>query len=197
MTEMPGTRDRILTAAAQVLTEKGYATTRLAEVAARAGLQGPALYYYFSSRDELVAEVMVTGQRWLRLEMESALAALPEQASAGERIDQAVATHLSVELSRSDFASAVTRNSGQVPPEIRESFAGESATYHRIWRQLLTHAVSTGSLHPGLDLAAARMLVVGALNWAAEWFKASETPIDIVIRTAQTLIRHALISENP
>lgn len=195
MNAAPGTRDRILAAAAKVLTEKGYSTTRLAEVADIAGLRGPAVYYYFSSRDDLVAEVMVTGQRWLRQEMESALASLPRDAAPGERIDRAVETHLTVELARSDFASAVTRNSGQVPPEIRDAFADESDAYHALWRALIAHAKTAGVLHPGLEPGVARMLVIGALNWSAEWYRTSGTPIDIVIRTAQTLIRHSLISE--
>ena len=50
------TRQRILDAAAHVLSRKGYAGNRLADVAEHAELQAPAIYYYFSSREELVEE---------------------------------------------------------------------------------------------------------------------------------------------
>ncbi|WP_459980009.1 TetR/AcrR family transcriptional regulator, partial [Mycobacterium avium] len=55
------TRTRILDAAARVLSERGYAGLRLTDVAAAAELQAPAIYYYFSSRDELIEEVMWSG----------------------------------------------------------------------------------------------------------------------------------------
>ena len=50
------TRDRILDAAAHVLSRKGYAGTRLTDVADRAAIQAPAIYYYFPSRDDLIEE---------------------------------------------------------------------------------------------------------------------------------------------
>ena len=52
------TRERILDAAAHVLSRKGYAGTRLTDVADQAGLQAPAIYYYFPSREDLIEEVM-------------------------------------------------------------------------------------------------------------------------------------------
>jgi TetR/AcrR family transcriptional regulator, cholesterol catabolism regulator len=47
------TRSRILDAAAHVLSVKGYAGTRLSDVADYAELQAPAIYYYFASREDL------------------------------------------------------------------------------------------------------------------------------------------------
>ncbi len=47
------TRQRILDAAAHVLSVKGFAGgTRLSDVAEFAQLQAPAIYYYFSSRED-------------------------------------------------------------------------------------------------------------------------------------------------
>ena len=51
------TRVRILDAAAQVLSAKGYAGLRLTDVAAQAEIQAPAIYYYYASRDELIEAV--------------------------------------------------------------------------------------------------------------------------------------------
>ena len=55
------TRSRILNAAAHVLSVKGYAGTRLSDVAEYAELQAPAIYYYFPSREDLIEEVMYAG----------------------------------------------------------------------------------------------------------------------------------------
>ncbi|MFI1918247.1 TetR/AcrR family transcriptional regulator [Nocardia sp. NPDC020380] len=187
-----GTRDRILAAAATVLAREGYAGTRLTDIAQHAELRAPAVYYYFSSREELIGEVMVVGQRWVRTHVSEALAALPSEATSLDRIETAVEAHLRVELELSDFARAVTRNSGQLPPDLRAPVAAESALYHSIWRELLEAGHADGSIRADLDLRTARMLVIGALNWAAEWWNGERGTVGEVIGTAQALVRHGL-----
>ncbi|MFB7718272.1 MULTISPECIES: TetR/AcrR family transcriptional regulator [unclassified Nocardia] len=187
-----GTRDRILAAAATVLARNGYAGTRLSDIARCAELRAPAMYYYFSSREELIGEVMVVGQRWVRTHVSDALAALPGDATSLDRIDAAVEAHLRVELELSDFARAVSRNSGQLPPDMHAPVAAESAQYHALWRGLLEQGRQDGSIRADLDLRTARMLVVGALNWAAEWWDRERGSVTEVIMTAQLLVRGGL-----
>src|ERR1700741_5677487 len=75
------TRRRILNAAAHVLSVKGYAGTRLSDVADYAELQAPAIYYYFPSRDDLIEEVMYAGSAAMREPLRGALDALPPRTS--------------------------------------------------------------------------------------------------------------------
>src|SRR6201993_760029 len=75
------TRNRILNAAAHVLSVKGYAGTRLSDVAEYAELQAPAIYYYFASRDDLIEEVMYAGIADMRGHLQGALDALPPHTS--------------------------------------------------------------------------------------------------------------------
>jgi AcrR family transcriptional regulator len=188
------TRDRILAAAAHLLSRLGYAETTLSGIAGQAGLRPPAIYYYFPSREELVAEVMETGQRLLREHVESALLATPAGATPMDRIGVAVAAHLSVELHLSDFATAVTRNAGVLPAEIRDRLRDEGRVYLTLWNELLHAAHAAGAVRDDLDLPAARMLVIGALNWTAEWWNPDHGSLTDLIRTAQSLVRHGLSS---
>src|SRR5947209_20378501 len=71
------TRERILDAAAHVLSIKGYAGMRLADVAEYAELQAPAIYYYFSSREDLIEEVMWAGIADMRAQVSAVLAEVP------------------------------------------------------------------------------------------------------------------------
>jgi TetR/AcrR family transcriptional regulator, cholesterol catabolism regulator len=43
---------------------------------------------------------------------------------------------------------------------------------------------------------AARMMVLGALNWAAEWWNPRRGSLDTVVRTAQALVRHGLADQH-
>ena len=192
-----GTRDRILAAAAAVLSAKGYSQTRLADIARCARLQPPALYYYFGSREALIAEVMAVGQRRLREHVEMALAGLPAGAGPMDQIATAVRAHLEVELDLSEFATAVTRNLGQLPDSVRGPARAAGGEYMALWRRLLEGAHASGAIRPGLDLRAARMLVMGALNWTPEWWNPRLGPLDGVIETAQSIVRHGLGTGQP
>jgi TetR/AcrR family transcriptional regulator, cholesterol catabolism regulator len=186
------TRERILDAAAHVLSRKGYAGTRLTDVADQAGLQAPAIYYYFPSREDLIEEVMWSGIARMHEHVRNLLAALPPDADPMGRIAAAVAGHLRYELEISDYTTAAIRNAGQLPEAIRVRYAAELARYRDTWRKLVQDAAGAGLLRPDLDPAVARMLVLGALNWAAEWWNPRRGSLDAVIRTAQSLVCHGL-----
>jgi AcrR family transcriptional regulator len=51
-------RPAILTAAAEVISERGVQNTRISDVAERAGTSAPGVLYWFSSKDELLAEAL-------------------------------------------------------------------------------------------------------------------------------------------
>jgi len=187
-----GTRERILAAAATVLSTKGYAGARLSDIAELADLRTPAVYYYFDSREALIHEVMRVGQRSVLEHVETALAQLDPGAGPLERLDRAVEAHLEVELALSDFATAVTRNSGQLPLEISEAFRADGHRYFALWDELLAELLAGGLMNPELSPRVARMLVLGALNWTAEWWDPKAGRLEDVVATARQMIRGAV-----
>jgi len=154
-----------------------------------AGLQPPAVYYHFTNRDDLVSEVMRTGQQRVREHVQNAVADCP--GTWMDRIDAAVSAHLRIQLELSSYAAAVTRNAGHLPDGVRRAMHAESEAYHDLWRRLLAAAQREGEIPVEVDLAIARMLVIGALNWSVEWWSPRRS-IDSVIATAQRLIRSGL-----
>ncbi|CQD17396.1 TetR family transcriptional regulator [Mycobacterium lentiflavum] len=186
------TRRRILDAAAHVLSAKGYAGLRLNDVAAQAELQAPAIYYYYPSRDDLIEEVMWVGIADMREHVIAMLDSLPGDVSALDRLLAAVETHLRHELEISDYTTAAIRNAGQVPPAIRKRQILEEQRYGEVWRRLINDMARAGALRADLDLYLAQMLVLGALNWAVEWWDPRRGSLDTVVANAQSFVRHGL-----
>ena len=189
------TRERILDAAAEVLNRKGYAGTRLSDIAEVAQLQAPAIYYYFPSRDDVIQEVVQVGLRRTMAHVEASLAALPSGVAGMERILTAVAAHLEVVLQDSKYSSAAIRNAAQLPQAIRDVQLLDERRYGALWRTLLEDAVAAGEINPDLDPRAARMLVIGALNWAPEWWDAERGTLADTVRTARLIVRNGLKME--
>jgi AcrR family transcriptional regulator len=190
------TRARILDAAAHLLSVKGYAGLRLTDVAQEAELQAPAIYYYYPSRDDLIEEVMWVGIADTREHVAAVLDALPSGSSAMDRMLAAVEAHLRHTLEISDYATASIRNAGQVPLAIRKRQIQEEERYGEIWRRLVNDLARSGELRADLDLYVAQMLVLGALNWAIEWWDPRRGSLDAIVANAQSFVRYGL-AESP
>jgi AcrR family transcriptional regulator len=186
------TRARILDATAHLLSVKGYAGTRLSDVAQLAQIQAPAIYYYFPSRDDLIEEVMYAGIADMSRHLQQTLDALPPQTAPMDRIMAAVEAHLRHELELSDYATASIRNSGQIPDRLRTRQLAEEARYGAIWRRLIDQAATDGQLRADLEPRMAQLLVLGALNWAAEWWNPRRGSVEAIVQNAQSVVRHGL-----
>jgi AcrR family transcriptional regulator len=68
MTRAGGSRERILRAAAEVVSEHGYGGTTIARITERCGLPASSIYWFFEGKDELLAAVVVHHfEAWVRL----------------------------------------------------------------------------------------------------------------------------------
>ena len=186
------TRARILDAAARVLSANGYAGLRLTDVADEAQIQAPAIYYYYASRDELIEEVMWAGIADMREHVVAALGELSDDTPPLDRLLAAAEAHLRHALEISDYTTASIRNAGQVPLSIRKRQILEEERYGEVWRRLINDLAREGRLRPDLDLYIAQMLVLGALNWAVEWWNPRRGSLEAVVANAQSFIRHGV-----
>jgi TetR/AcrR family transcriptional regulator, cholesterol catabolism regulator len=186
------TRARILDAAARVLSANGYAGLRLTDVAAEAQIQAPAIYYYYASRDELIEEVMWAGIADMREHVVAALDELHDGTPPLDRLLAATEAHLRHALDISDYTTASIRNAGQVPLSIRKRQIVEEERYGEVWRKLINDLAREGQLRPELDLYIAQMLILGALNWAVEWWNPRRGSLESVVANAQSFIRHGI-----
>ncbi len=145
-TKSERTRERLLLAAATTPSRLGDAGMRPADVGEEAGVQAPAIYYYWPSREQLIEEVVTVGTIRLREYVAAALAAAPPEATALDRLDIAVDAHLRQLMSESAFAHVVIRNIGQLPAAIRSRQIVEERQYAAIWRELFADALASGEL---------------------------------------------------
>ncbi len=185
------TRQRLLDAGARLFRERGYAGTRLSDIAEAAGIQTGSMYYYFASREELVLEILRVGVDNAWVVVDAALSALPDGASPGDRLHAAIRAHVTLVLETSDYASAHPRIVGEVPTQVREQHMAVQRAYGDHWHALLVDARDVGAIDPALDLFVARLLVFSAMNGLADWHRSTD-PADVARvaeQTATTLTR--------
>jgi AcrR family transcriptional regulator len=87
-----GTRERLLSAARELIEEGGYGIASVLAIADRAGVAAGTLYRHFSSKEELFVEVFRLVCEREERAMRAAAAQLPETVTARERLETVLAT---------------------------------------------------------------------------------------------------------
>jgi AcrR family transcriptional regulator len=164
------TRQDILDATASSLATAGYTATTVKSIAETIGMQDASIYYHFSSKDELVGEVLDIGTARAVTAVDHALAELPDEHDPREALRVAIIAHAEAVLGGGDYPRANVRTFGQLPPDLTQ----RHRHYGQIWTQLIDDGVEAGALRGDLNRSVARLIVIGALCWAIEWFDASE-----------------------
>jgi len=170
------TTARILDSAAKVFRKNGYAGTRLLDVATEAEMQTGSLYYHFDSREDLVTHLLRRAWQHTDRIVHLNVDALPARTAPINRLSTAMTAHLLSVLSEGNYTSAMLRILEQVPAEVRSEIAPLQRDYLELWRGLLRSTTEAGDIRPGLDLSVVLMIVTGALNWTAEWYRPYRYP---------------------
>jgi AcrR family transcriptional regulator len=177
LSKAEATRRRILDAAACVFTSKGYVATRLTDIAQAARMQAGSLYYHFESKEQIFEEVLDTGMQQIADAVREAVEALGEDADYRERIGAAIEAHLASLLAPGAYSQANIRNFGQIPEDMQQRHMRIRIAYGDYWQALLKAAQEHGAIRGDCNLSILRMLLLGTLNWSAEWYDPEIGPL--------------------
>lgn len=154
------TRDRILLGAAQVFDRYGYSTTTLNDVITQAGVTKGALYFHFTSKEDLASAV---------IEQQHALSVTP----AHRLLDQSApgglesAIRLSHDLARQLTSDVIVRAGIRLTLE-QSTFGGSVSNPYREWvevtERLLRRAIAEGALSDSIKPEALARFVVSAFT---------------------------------
>ena len=185
-----GARRQILDAAARLLRHRGYGATTTRAIASAVGIKGGSIYHHFPSKDAIVAEVVNEGVRVVHDAVERALAALPANATPGQRLQTAIKAHLLSSLEHSDYTSASIRTFAFLPDAVRGECREERRRYERLWRDLVNEVHGAGLIDRHISPDSVRLLLLGAVNWAGEWYRTGRMDIEQISRDFAACVLH-------
>lgn len=184
-----GSRRQILNAAASLLRQ-GYGATTTRAIATQVGIKPGSIYHYFPSKDAIVCEVVREGVRVVYDAVTRALGSLSTDATPQTRLETAVKAHLLSSLENSDYTSASIRAFSSLPRPVRRECGEERRRYEQIWSDLVAEFRQAGVLAPSVSDDSVRLLLLGAVNWAGEWYRPERMRIDDLARDfAATVLR--------
>ena len=181
-------RRRNLDATAKMFHHKGYNKTTLKGIGALAKIQAPVIYYCFSSKEQLLEEVLNIGITGIHEAVEEAVAAAPARSSHRNRIEAAIRDHLATLPQHSDYTAATIINNNLAPRKVRDRHRVRWEKYTDYWRSLLPQAQAAGEIGPGVDLILLRLFVLSALFWTYEWYHKDHDPIDDMVAKLSAML---------
>lgn len=196
LTKSALSQKRVLDAAAKIFRDNGYVGTTMRAIAESADLKAGSIYYHYKSKDELIAAMLDLGISMVMQTVTDSLDTLGSATTGRQRIETAVTAHLTAIIAHGDYTLATRRVFGQVPETIRERNLLLRDRYAAIWREILETARDRGELRPDADITLARLFILGALNWTAEWFNPRGRSIDEVAKEFAAILCNGLFDQS-
>ncbi len=160
-------RREILASASRLFRERGLHDAGMREIAAELGMTAGNLYYYFGSKQDLLAYCQESALAEL-LELAERVRARPARADA--RLFELLAGHVRV-LNESHPGSLAHLEVEALAPPARARLLVRRKRYERAYRELIESGAAAGVFRPA-DARLATLALLGAVNWTVKWFDA-------------------------
>jgi TetR/AcrR family transcriptional regulator, cholesterol catabolism regulator len=176
----------ILDAAARLFCEQGYQGTTIRDIARAVGILPGSLYAHFATKDDLLVAVYTRGVDQI---CQAVAASVERRSDPWERLELACVAHLESILRDDDYARVVVRVLPQDVSAVSQRLVQERDRYESLWLAL----VDALPLPRRTDRKALRLMLLGALNWAQNWYRpdGSATPRSLA-RQFTALLRQGL-----
>lgn len=182
----PPRRDKIVRAATVLFNQKGFKATTVRDIAQKAGMQSGGLYAHFSSKEDILYEIMVA-------ESERGTAALAEIVESDLEPDQkllrALTVHIEANVAFLHGARLFLTEWRLLSGRRRTDLVRRRRHYETLWDQILQEGIDDGCFAI-TDIKYARLLALSAANWTHVWFdpKGPETAAEVAERFAALLL---------
>jgi len=180
-------RQQLLNAAARLFRRKGFDATTTRDIAAAVGMHAGSPFYHFKSKSALLSAVMEEGMRTALARQADALSA---QADVAATLRRLIRSHFdTLHGPGRDFIPVMLYEWRSLNARQRAAIARLQREYEAAWVPVLEALAAEGRLKA--DLAIARLLIFGALNWSVQWFNPKKrASLDEVTDAALALFIH-------
>ena len=165
----------------------GYGATRMQDIATELDLQAGSLYYYFDSKESLLAAIV---EHNVGAALQTLEAIVEEPLDAVSRIERALAAHLLAFADHPDLYPVFSTERHAISAELAETVDELGRRYERLWMKLIDDGMTDGSLRDDLDPWVTMKAIIGMCNSTFMWFVPGGrfTPDDVAAAFAEIVL---------
>ena len=165
-TRLNSRRAEICRTAARIFRQRGFDATSVSDIARSLKMTKAGLYHYFTSKEELLLEIMMFGLDQVRDEviMPARTIRDPEQ-----RLRQIVIRHAQI-TTRAEGAVSQLDELRALPPVAQKKVRELQRKYFDLVRDTLKELKAEGRLRD-VDITVAAFSTIGMILWLPRWFR--------------------------
>lgn len=160
---------RMLDTACVLFARKGYFATSIREIAAAMGIQKASLYYYISSKEDLIYQISKTAHQHLS---ESVHAALEKVEAPEERLYAFILAHVVSLLQHQNWHAAANEEMTHAfSPERKAEVIALRDQYEQTARRVLADAQAVGFLRSDISTKYLSLVLFGMITNMYSWYQ--------------------------
>lgn len=159
---------KVLDAAAAVFAEKGYLGTTTQNIATKIGIRQSSLYYYASSKEELLEAVCEVGLQGF---VEEAERISQSEQNAPQKIRAIILAHLEPLKRQPNYVQVFLNCRKHLPKASRRAIGKLARGYEDLIEGILREGVEAGEFCKDLDCRLTTLAILGIGNSVPLWLK--------------------------
>ncbi|HQV94025.1 MAG TPA: TetR/AcrR family transcriptional regulator [Anaerolineales bacterium] len=160
------TRNELIETAAQVFRQKGYHGASMEDIAAAVKLRKASLYHHFSSKQEILLEIL---DRALQLLLEKISAITEQNISADKKLRLMIRQYLQILAENVDLAAVLLFEHRALERRQHARHIPSRDKFESLWKDVVAEGVSK-KIFKCDDPSMAVRALLGQLNWTITWY---------------------------
>jgi TetR/AcrR family transcriptional regulator, cholesterol catabolism regulator len=181
---------QLVDAAATLFAQRGYHGTSIQDVADAVGIRKGNVYYYVTTKEDLLYAIVRRHHDLALAEIES----FRDLVAPLERIEAFIRAYVRRYMTDPDAVKVFVYEFENLGPERRQAINAERRRYSEFLTEAIREGQAEGSIRSELDPEAAALGMLGMLNWTFRWFRrdgrlTSETLVETYLDLAVSGLR--------
>ena len=157
----------IARAASKLFNRKGYLETSMDDIAAMAKVSKGSLYYYFSTKEEILFFILDT---YMELALENLDSELEKIEEAFSKLRFFISRHVELYVNNLDEAKTLLHEGHCLSKNRREHIAEKERKYSRIVSGLIRDLFKGATMPSRDEITVMTFLLFGMCNWIYSWY---------------------------
>ena len=184
--------DRVLTSAARLFAEDGFAATSVRAVAERARLTKAGLYYHIKEKEDLLFKIC---EQSISDILDGARAALARDADPAQRLAAVIRNHCAFFFRHPHNLTVLNRDMGALTGQQREAVRALERDYLDLVRAVFRDGQRQGRFRR-LDPTVSAFGLLGVLNTLDRWYDAAgPVPPAALVEQIETMLMRGFVEE--
>lgn len=159
-------RDDILTAAAQVFSQKGFHAASMQDIAQAVNLQKASLYHHIDSKQEILLALL---DQAFDLLTEHIQPVISQPNPIADKLQLAMCAYLTDMLENRELALVLLLEYRSLRNEYRARHILRRDRFEQLWRDMIREGIDAGVFR-STDPAIASRALLGVMNWTITWY---------------------------